>query len=216
MVQERSRVHAERALSNDDTVRVFVRPGGEPSFICLLEFTMRIAGSIPFGKAVALGLALATPLRAARRVSGFAGVKGQDGGSWSQQASSRRIRMARDFARDFHSYLTTDPRPEPPVVSEVADEIARNLNEAKRHLMAMRKKYARDQRAVTVTEEAEQKLTVALQCQQLVGARRDDGEFDCLKMMDGCNVLASQLDQICLQLDELQRKRDQQARVLCN
>jgi hypothetical protein len=125
---------------------------------------------------------------------------------WSSKASSRRITHARDYARDFHGYIVANPKPSPAVVKEATTEIGNNLAEAQKHLGQLKKDFADDKDAVAGIEALEKQLTAAFEQHKMLGACCEKATFDAIETMECCSDLATQLDKLLVNHDELMRK----------
>jgi hypothetical protein len=174
---------------------------------------MRLAGSVPLGKAVALGLALVRPSRIFAKESAHISRCDKRRGNWLQRSICRRIGTARGFARDFHNYLAESPVPERAVVIEAVGEIGGQLAEARRHLHALKRERSHQRRYVVSIDEADRQIVLAAQLSGLV-------ESCCLQTaraadqrMESCNALAIQLDKTSLHVDEMERQWAQQRLV---
>lgn len=125
---------------------------------------------------------------------------------WSSKYSSRRVQHARDYARDFHSYVNANPQPDPVVVKEVTSEIGRNIEEAQKHLATMKKDFSSDKETVTAIEKLEKQLVAAVDHHKMLCVCCEQTTFDQIKTMACCNDLAKQLDNFNADHDELMRK----------
>jgi len=172
------------------------------------ENAMNRTSHILLGTALAIGfgLILSPPAVYAQKDATSKALGGHSVPFWSSKASSRRLTTARDYAQDFHGYIVANPKPDPAVVKEVTTEIGRNLDEAKRHLAAMKKDFADDKDAVAGIESIERQLASAFDHHKLLCECCEKQTFDAITAMKCCNDLASQLDKIAAEHDALMRK----------
>jgi hypothetical protein len=98
-------------------------------------------------------------------------------------------------------------------VKEVTTEIGRNLDEAKRHLAAMKKDFADDKEAVAGIENLERQLAAAFDHHKLLCECCEKQTFEAITAMKCCNDLVSQLDKIVAEHDALMRRLVSKAAV---
>jgi hypothetical protein len=147
------------------------------------------------GLALVAGLALAvSPLFVLAQ--GPAGRKATGEIYWRYPATSHRIHSARNYAQEFHSFVTKFPQPEPSVVKDVKTELGRYLDEAQQHVAAMKKDYAEDKETSAAIESIEKGLAAAIEHNKAMIACCEDQKFDKIKTMSCCTNLVKQLDKV--------------------
>jgi len=126
--------------------------------------------------------------------------------SWSSRSSARRITAARDYARDFQGHIAVNPKPEPAVVKEATKEIGNNLDEAKKHLAQLKKDFAGNKDAIAGIDSIEKQLTAAFDHHKALCECCEKETFSAIEAMECCKDLATHLDKILEQHDELMLK----------
>ena len=163
-----------------------------------------------FCHAFVMGLVVASMASVAwaQPTSGFhsAGWKQGVDTYWPGRAASRNIGTAREYAQDFQNYVAKMPSPEPSVVKEVKLELARYLEEAKRHLASMKKDFAADKETVAAIESIEKDLAAAIGLHKDMIECCENEKFDKIAGMTCCSDLLKQLDKIHAAHQDLMRK----------
>jgi len=105
---------------------------------------MRIAFAVCVGLIVVGTLAVSSAQAAPGDFSGAhsAGWKQGVDTYWPARGATRAIGRARESAQDFQNYVTKLPNPEPSVVKDVKVELTTYLDEAAKHLAAMKKDFS--------------------------------------------------------------------------
>jgi hypothetical protein len=139
-----------------------------------------------------------SPQSAAAQASGFrsAGEKITGEAYWPGRATTRHIESARSYAQEYQSYVARAPKPEPAVVAEVSKTLNGYLDEAKKHLVSMKKDFADDKETVAAVESIEKDLAKAVDHNKAMIACCQEEKFDKAMAMSCCTDLAKQLDKI--------------------
>ena len=139
-----------------------------------------------------------TPQFAAAQGSAFrtAGEKITGQAYWPARATTRYIESARAYADEYQSYIARAPRPEPAVVQEVSRTLSGYLDEANKHLVAMKKDFAGDKETVAAVEAIEKDLTQAVEHNKAMIACCQNEKFDKAMAMSCCTDLSKQLGKI--------------------
>jgi len=162
--------------------------------------------------AVAIVLVVvALPGLARGQATGFqdAGAKIRGDIYWPSRAATRYIESARNYAQEFQTYVAKAPQPEPSVVKEIKTELGRYLDEANRHLVAMKKDLAADKEAVAAIENLEKELAQAIEHNKAMITCCENQKFDKIATMTCCTDLVKQLDKIHAEHVALMRKLNQ-------
>ena len=88
------------------------------------------------------------------------------------------------------------PNPEPAVVKEVKLELARYLEEAKKHLATMKKDFAADKETVAAIEKIEKELAVAVENHKSMIECCENEKFDKTVGMACCKDLVKYVDKV--------------------
>ncbi len=135
-----------------------------------------------------------------------AGAKIRGDAYWPSRATTRYMEGARSYARDFQTYVTTNPSPEPSVVKEVNVELSRYLSESKKHLATMKKDFATDKETVAAIESIEKDLAAAVESHTAMIECCANEKFDKIAGMACCKDLVKQLDKIHADHQKLMQK----------
>jgi hypothetical protein len=139
-----------------------------------------------------------SPQFATAQSSGFrsAGEKISGEAYWPGRAAGRYIESARNYAQEYQGYVARAPRPEPAVVQEVSKTLNGYLDEANKHLAAMKKDFANDKETVAAVEAIEKDLAKAVgQHKEMVACCQAE-KFDKAMAMTCCTDLAKDLGKI--------------------
>ena len=106
----------------------------------------------------------AAPYSAWAQSTGFqdAGAKIRSDVYWPGRASGRYIESARNYAQEVQTYVAKAPKPEPSVVKDIKSELGHYLDEANKHLTAMKKDFVGDKETVAAVENLEKQLATAV------------------------------------------------------
>ncbi|MCE9524752.1 MAG: hypothetical protein K8R36_01710 [Planctomycetales bacterium] len=159
--------------------------------ICLI-----VAGSL------ALSSAQAQP------TSGFhsAGWKQGVDTYWPAQSAHRSIGNAVEYAQDFQNYLTKMPAPEPAVVKDVKVELAKYLDDAKKHLATMKKDFAADKEISGAIAAIEKDLATAVENHKAAMECCEHEKFDKAAGMACCKDMVKDLDKVHKAHQDLMKK----------
>ena len=144
----------------------------------------------------------------AQPTSGFhsAGWKQGVDTYWPARAASRSIENARGYAQDFQNYVAKMPNPEPAVVKDVKLELARYLEEGKKHLATMKKDFAADKETVAAIDKIEKDLATAIENHKSMIECCENETFDKIAGMACCTDMVKQLDKIHVAHQNLMKK----------
>jgi hypothetical protein len=153
--------------------------------------------SLKLVSVVAIALLFA-PQFAAAQGSAFrsAGDKITGQAYWPARATTRYIESARAYADEYQSYIARAPRPEPAVVQEVSRTLTGYLDEANKHLTAMKKDFAADKETVAAVEAIEKDLGQAIEHNKAMIACCQNEKFEKAMAMSCCTDLSKQLGKI--------------------
>ena len=115
---------------------------------------------------------------------------------WPGRATSRYLQSAQSYAQDFQAHVARAGRPEPAVVQEVSKTLTGYLDEANKHLAAMKKDFAGDKETVAAVEAIEKDLAKAVEHNKAMITCCQDEKFDKAMAMTCCTDLAKQLGKI--------------------
>lgn len=115
---------------------------------------------------------------------------------WPARRASRNIDNARAYAQDFQNYLTKMPNPEPSVVKDVKVELARYLEEAKKHIALMKKDFAADKETLAAVEKVEKELNAAIENHSAMIECCENEKFDKIAGMTCCKDFVKDLDKV--------------------
>ena len=157
---------------------------------------------------VTMVVACASNVAWAQPFSGFhsAGWKQGVDTYWPARAASRSIENAREYTQDFQNYVGKMPSPEPAVVKEVKLEVARYLEEAKKHLASMKKDFATDKEVSAAIESIEKELAVAVENHKAMIECCENETFDKANGMACCKDMVKQFDKIHAAHQDLMKK----------
>jgi hypothetical protein len=142
---------------------------------------------------VALSL-LTVPARSFAQQDAGAKIRGDV--YWPHKAAARRIESARGLAQDFQTYVAKAPKPEPSVVKDIKTELGRYLEDANKHLAAMKKDFAQDKEIVTAVEGLEKGLAAAIEHNKAMIECCENEKFEKIAAMSCCADLVKELDRI--------------------
>jgi hypothetical protein len=145
------------------------------------------------------GLALiAVPHSVRAQGTGFqdAGAKIRGDIYWPGRASGRYIQSARNYAQEVQTYVAKAPKPEPSVVKDIKSELGHYLDEANKHLVAMKKDFAGDKETVAAVENLEKQLSTAVDHHKEMVACCENQTFDKVATMSCCKDLVKDLDKV--------------------
>jgi len=149
------------------------------------------------GAALAALAVIAIPQgAAAQNAFRSAGEKITGEAYWPGRAATRYIESARNYAQEYQGYIARAPRPEPAVVQEVSRTLTGYLDEAKKHLAAMRKDFSSDKETVAAVESIENDLAKAVASHKAMIACCQEEKFDKAMAMTCCSDLAKDLGKI--------------------
>jgi len=135
---------------------------------------------------------------AAGQSTGFrtAGEKITGQAYWPGRAVGRYVESARNYTQEFQSYVQHAPRPEAAVVQEVHRTLGGYLEEANKHLAAMKKDFAGDKETLAAVEGIEKDLAKAVEQNKVMIACCREEKFDKAVAMTCCTDLGEQLAKI--------------------
>jgi len=148
------------------------------------------------GALVALVVIALPQFAAAQNAFRSAGEKITGDAYWPGRAATRYIESARNYAQEYQGYITRAPRPEPAVVQEVSKTLTGYLDEAKKHLTAMKKDFANDKETVAAVEGMEKDLAKAVENHKAMIACCQEEKFDKAMAMTCCSDLSKDLGKI--------------------
>ena len=148
------------------------------------------------GALAALVLVISPQFAAAQNPYRSAGDKITGDAYWPGRASGRYIESARNYAQEVQTYVAKAPQPEPSVVKEIKTELGRYLDDAQKHLAAMKKDLASDKEAVAGIEGIEKGLAAAIEHNKAMIACCENQKFDKIATMTCCTDLVKQLDKV--------------------
>jgi len=153
----------------------------------------------------------ALPARVEAQATGFqdAGAKISGETYWPSRASGRYIESARNYAQEVQTYVAKAPQPEPSVVKDIKTDLGRYLDDAQRHLVAMKKDFANDKETVAAVGGLEKELAMAIAHNKEMITCCEDQKFDKIKTMSCCTDLVKQLDKVHADHVALMRKLSQ-------
>lgn len=125
---------------------------------------------------------------------------------WPARGATRAIGRARESAQDFQNYVTKMPNPEPSVVKDVKVELATYLDEAAKHLAAMKKDFTGDKETLAAIAKVEKELGAAVENHKAMIECCENEKFDKIAGMTCCSDLLKQLDKIHAAHQDLMRK----------
>jgi hypothetical protein len=130
--------------------------------------------------------------------SGFrsAGEKITGEAYWPARATTRYLQSAQSYAQDFQAHVARAGRPEPAVVTEVSKTLTGYLDEANKHLVAMKKDFAGDKETVAAVEGIEKDLAKAVEQNKAMITCCQDEKFDKAMAMTCCTDLAKQIGKV--------------------
>lgn len=154
--------------------------------------------TLSWAVALALLTAIGFPNGAKAQLSGVqsAGDKITGAAYWPARASTRRIESARGYAQEFQSYVQTVPKPDPSVVKDIKTELGRYLDDAEKHLTAMKRDFASDKETVAAVGAIEKELAIAVSHNKAMIACCENQKFDKIATMACCTDLVKQLDKV--------------------
>lgn len=115
---------------------------------------------------------------------------------WPGQATGRYIQSAQSYAQEYQNYVARAPRPEPAVVQEVSKTLSGYLDEANKHLTAMKKDFADDKETVAAVESIQKDLTKATDHHKAMITCCQDEKYDKAMAMSCCTDLSKALGKI--------------------
>ncbi len=144
----------------------------------------------------------------AQPTSGFhsAGWKQGVDTYWPARGATRAIGNAREYAQDYQGYIKTMPAPEPSVVKDVKVELVRYLDEAKKHMAAMKKDFATDKETVAAIDKIDKDLDAAIENHKSMIECCENEKFDKIAGMACCTDMVKQLDKIHAAHQDLMKK----------
>jgi hypothetical protein len=98
------------------------------------------------------------------------------------------------------------PTPEPAVVKDVKLELARYLEEAKKHMATMKKDFAADKETIAAIEKIEKDLAKAVENHKSMMECCENETFDKIAGMACCTDMVKQLDKIHAAHQDLMKK----------
>ena len=144
-------------------------------------------------------------------------VLGHDPDGWSSftdhQGAARRVEHAADYASDLQGYIVETPKPDPVVVKEMANEIGRNLEAAKKHFASMKKAATNDKETVAAIEKIEKHLSEAFDHHKMVMECCTNEDFDHIKTMTCCSGLSKEISKVNAEHNELMNSLAKKALV---
>lgn len=127
---------------------------------------------------------------------GSAGWKQGVNNYWPAQASARYIESARNYAQTVQTITAAPTPPEPSVVKEFKTELGRYLDDAQKHVAAMKKDFANDKEAVAAIEAIDKELGSAIAHNKEMIACCEKQTFDKVGAMACCTDLVKALDKV--------------------
>jgi len=115
---------------------------------------------------------------------------------WPGRATGQYIQSAQSYAQEYQAYLARTPRPEPAVVQEVSKTLSGYLDEAHKHLVAMKKDFAGDKETVAAIESIEKDLAKAVDHNKEMVKCCENEKFDKAMAMTCCTDLSKALGKI--------------------
>ena len=113
----------------------------------------------------------------------------------------------------MQGYLTKMPAPEPAVVKDVKVELAKYLDDAKKHLATMKKDFAADKEISSAIAAIEKDLASAIENHKSAIECCEHEKFDKAAGMTCCKDLVKDLDKIHKAHQELMKKLSAKAKA---
>jgi len=166
---------------------------------------MRIAFAVCVGLIVAGTLAISSAQAQPNSGMHSAGWKQGVDTYWPARGATRAIGRARESAQDFQNYVTKLPNPEPSVVKDVKVELTRYLDEAAKHLAAMKKDFAGDKETLAAIGKVEKELGAAVENHKAMIECCENEKFDKIAGMACCKDFVKDLDKVHASHQELMK-----------
>jgi len=139
---------------------------------------------------------IATTVYAQATGFGSAGHKQGIDTYWAGRATTHYLQSAQTYAAEFQAHVARVGQPAPAVVQEVSKTLTGYLDEANKHLAAMKKDFANDKETVAAVEAIEKDLTKAVADNKAMIACCQDQKFDKAMAMSCCTDLSKSLAKI--------------------
>jgi hypothetical protein len=127
---------------------------------------------------------------------GSAGYKQGVESFWPGRAATHYLQSAQTYAAEFQAHVVRVGRPAPAVVQEVNKTLMGYLDEANKHLSAMKKDFANDKETVAAVEVIEKDLAKAVADNKAMIACCQDQKFDKAMAMSCCTDLSKSIAKI--------------------
>jgi hypothetical protein len=115
---------------------------------------------------------------------------------WPGRATTQYLQSAQSYAAEFQAHVARVGQPAPAVAQEVSRSLAGYLEEARKHLAAMKKDFANDKETVAAVEAIEKDLDKAIADSKAMVACCQEQKFDKAMAMTCCTDLAKSLARI--------------------
>jgi len=127
---------------------------------------------------------------------GSAGHKQGIDAYWPGRATTHYLQSAQTYAAEFQAHVARVGKPEPAVVQEVNKTLTGYLDEAKKHLAAMKKDFTNDTETVAAVEAIEKDLAKAVADNKAMITCCQDQKFDKAMAMTCCTDLSKSIAKI--------------------
>jgi hypothetical protein len=115
---------------------------------------------------------------------------------WPGRATTQYLQSAQAYAAEFQAHVARVGQPAPAVVQEVSRTLAGYLDEANKHLTAMKKDFANDKEMVAAVEAIEKDLAKAVADNKAMIACCQNEKFDKAMAMTCCTDLSKSIAKI--------------------
>jgi hypothetical protein len=127
---------------------------------------------------------------------GSAGHKQGVEGYWPARATTQYLNSAQSYAAEFQAYVARTGQPPKAVVQEVNKTLTGYLDEANKHLTAMKKDFAKDTETVAAIEAIEKDLAKAVADNKEMVKCCENEKFDNAMAMSCCTDLSKSIAKI--------------------
>jgi hypothetical protein len=149
-----------------------------------------------FCAAAFAALSVITAVTYAQTGFGSAGHKQGIDAYWPGRATTQYLQSAQSYAAEFQAHVARAGQPAPAVVHEVNKTLTGYLDEANKHLAAMKKDFAKDTETVAAIETIEKDLAKAVADNKAMITCCQDKKFDQAMAMTCCTDLSKSLAKI--------------------
>lgn len=138
------------------------------------------------------------PTAAHAQATGFgsAGYKQGVDTYWPGRATTHYLQSAQTYAAEFQAHVARAGQPAPAVVQEVNKTLTGYLDEAHKHLTAMKKDFANDKETVAAVESIEKDLEKAKSDHKAMITCCQNEKFDKAMAMTCCTDLSKSIAKI--------------------